>query len=86
MIMPNESLTIERFRQLSLDEQNKQLEIICKRFLENSEFLLLFDIVLDSFNTDESLKGIEMREDRYLKACQREGIEKLKNLLQVYSD
>jgi|GEM_PF-3418481 len=73
------------FKKLDIDDQNKYLENICHKFLKDDDFSLILDFILESFAVDETLKGIEMREDRYLKACQREGIEKLKNTLSIYN-
>ena len=74
------------FKKLDIDDQNKYLENICHKFLKDDDFNLILDFILESFTTDDNLKGIDMREDRYLKACQREGIEKLKSFLLIYTE
>jgi hypothetical protein len=79
------SLNLSDFRKLAPEEQNKYLEQICRKFLNDDDLTLITDVVLESLIVDETLKGLEMREDRYLKACQREGIEKLKSTLLIYA-
>ena len=79
------SFNLSEFRKLEIEEQNKHLEQICRKFSNDVDLALIIDIVQESFTTDEDLKGLDMREDRYLKACQREGIEKLRSTLLIYA-
>jgi len=76
-------LNLAEFKKLEIEEQNKHLERICHKFSHDDDLALIIDVVQESFTTDEHLKGLEMREDRYLKACQREGIEKLRSTLLI---
>jgi len=78
-------LNLSEFKKLEIEEQNKHLERICQKFSNDDDLDLILDIVLESLTVDDNLKGLDMREDRYLKACQREGIEKLKSTLVIYA-
>lgn len=68
-----------------MEEQSTKLAQICQWLLKQEDLLLFLDYVKEGVRVDSTLKGVEMREDRYLKACLREGVDLVMEQMQINS-
>lgn len=77
-------MNIQVFRQLPIQEQQDLLEAISRRLLRDDEFLIILEAIRESvLQVDESLKGTEMREEIYRKACMRDGLDAVPRTLEI---
>lgn len=69
-----------------MEEQSTKLEQICRRLRRDEELEILLAVIVDSIRPNDSLLGTEMREDRYLKGCLREGVELVREKILIYAN